>query len=650
MGAAGDLSDADLLELFASRRGEASELAFGVLLDRHGAMVHRVCMAVLRDHHDAQDAFQATFLVLARRAGLLRAQGSLGPWLHQVAYRTASCARSVAARRRRHEGLAAQQTPHSADGDQPHDLGAVIHEEIGRLPLRYHQAVVLCLLEGLTPEQAARQVGCPDGTLHSRLARGRAQLRTRLAQRGVTPSLLFLGLAASTEAATGSASVPTTLAASTVRAAIRVAAGESIQEVVSMFVGRFVQGVLRAMFLERLRMAMFALVAGLILATGVGVLGGRAGGASSARGVNFPTGSGTTGREAPVPAHAALDEPSGAQRLALSAHEQAAAFGKLPRFSYQVRYRCGIVDSMRVVDATVDRLKQSLTAPVIEKDWIGWYQTAFSWDERHFLWEMSPGDTKLNYDARFWTKVGAWERHEANDSSSVNFVRTAGPKQLWPYLDFFEYSYLRLTPHRYWWGRTMGVNGQTMSPVPPERATWRQLGVERFGDEECDLVDSPERGQRLWIGRDSRRVRGALTYWFGEDQPSKGFYTSESVRRIAGRAFESQFDYVNWRRQEASEDQLLEVAVASAGLRSGTDPSRIQPNELVRFDDYREIAPGVWLPFRETRAFPHASETVQGKQLLNRSELRVYRVATDVDLSDRIARLMPREGDTIENR
>jgi hypothetical protein len=286
----------------------------------------------------------------------------------------------------------------------------------------------------------------------------------------------------------------------------------------------------------------------------------------------------------------------------------------------------------------------------MEKDWIGWYQTAFSWDEHHFLWEMSPGDTRLNYDARFWTKVDAWERHEANDRSSVNFRRSARPATFWRDLDFFEYSYLRLTPHRYWWGRTAKSNGLTMSLVPPERATWRQLGVERFGDEECDLVDSPERGQRLWIGRDSRRVRGALTYGVEEDQSSRGFYKSESVRRIAGRAFESQFDYANWRRQGASEDQLLEVAVAYAGHRSGTDPSRIQPNELVRFDAYREVAPGVWLPFRETRAFPHASETVQGKQLLRRSELRVYRVATDTDLSDRIARLMPRDGDTIENR
>ena len=96
------------------------------------------------------------------------------------------------------------------------------------------------------------------------------------------------------------------------------------------------------------------------------------------------------------------DDPR-ATRLARLAHAQAAAIDALPRFSYRVRYRHGIVDSMRAVDVSVDLLKQALTAPVLEKDWLGWYQTDFSWDETRFLWEMRPGDTVLNYEARFWT-------------------------------------------------------------------------------------------------------------------------------------------------------------------------------------------------------------------------------------------------------
>ena len=185
VGTIGALTDAQLLDRFTSHRDETAELAFRALVERHGPMVLRVCRAVLRDTHDADDAFQATFLVLLRRGGTLWVRDSLGPWLHQVAYRTASCARSAAARRRRHELRAAELTArHPDDGDRD-DLGEVVHEEVGRLPQRYREVVVLCLLEGLTPEQAARHLKCPVGTVHSRLARGREQLRGRLIRRGL---------------------------------------------------------------------------------------------------------------------------------------------------------------------------------------------------------------------------------------------------------------------------------------------------------------------------------------------------------------------------------------------------------------------------------------------------------------------------------
>src|SRR5262249_20920962 len=128
-------------------------------------------------------------------------------------------------------------------------------------------------------------------------------------------------------------------------------------------------------------------------------------------------------------AKAAKEETSDqrAKRLALRVHAQAAAIDKLPRFSYRVRYRHGVVDSMRAVDVSLDRLKQALTAPVREKDWFGWYHTTFSWDEKRFVYELRPGDTVLNYDFRFWTANEGWERHEAAAKTSVNFVRAAGP-------------------------------------------------------------------------------------------------------------------------------------------------------------------------------------------------------------------------------
>ena len=107
VGTVRDLTDGQLLERFATDRGEAAELAFAVLVERHGPMVLRVCRGVLNNPHDTQDAFQATFLVLVRKARALWVRDSLGPWLHQVAYRTASCVRSTDARRRRHERRAA---------------------------------------------------------------------------------------------------------------------------------------------------------------------------------------------------------------------------------------------------------------------------------------------------------------------------------------------------------------------------------------------------------------------------------------------------------------------------------------------------------------------------------------------------------------
>ena len=162
VGTVRDLTDGQLLERFATDRGEAAELAFAVLVERHGPMVMRVCRAVLGDSHDAQDAFQATFLVLVKRARGLWVRDSIGPWLHQVAYRTASCARTAAARHRRLErnaAITAQETRPERD----FELERLLHEEIDRLPERYRSPIVLCDLEGRTYEQAARHLGWPVG-------------------------------------------------------------------------------------------------------------------------------------------------------------------------------------------------------------------------------------------------------------------------------------------------------------------------------------------------------------------------------------------------------------------------------------------------------------------------------------------------------
>lgn len=216
-----DLTDGQLLERFSTDGGEAGELAFAALVERHGPMVLRVCRALLRDAHEADDAFQAAFLILARKAGSLWTRDSIGPWLHQVAYRTASNARSSEARRKRHERRAGALTPEDRVGLDG-ELVRMIHEEIDRLPERFRSPLVLCDLQGRTGEQAARHLGWPIGTIKSRLSRARRRLRDRLVRRGLSPGEGLL--VATSGPGLADAPVLAALAETTTRAAVQFAA------------------------------------------------------------------------------------------------------------------------------------------------------------------------------------------------------------------------------------------------------------------------------------------------------------------------------------------------------------------------------------------------------------------------------------------
>jgi RNA polymerase sigma-70 factor (ECF subfamily) len=259
------LSDGELLERFTARRGEGAELAFAALVERHGPTVLRVCRGVLRDTHDAEDAFQATFLVLASKAGAIRRRESVGSWLYGVALRVACDARIVANRRRAHERSAAKLRPEpirNGDGD---DLGQVVLEELGRLPERYRAAVVLCYLEGRTCEEAARRLGWPVGTVKTRLARARGHLRVRLTRRGVVPSVGLLTAASSLK--THGATVPVRLAEVTVRAAIPHAVLQATSAgVVSASAIKLADGVLMSMVATKLKLATIAFLAACIIA------------------------------------------------------------------------------------------------------------------------------------------------------------------------------------------------------------------------------------------------------------------------------------------------------------------------------------------------------------------------------------------------
>jgi RNA polymerase sigma factor (sigma-70 family) len=197
-GVVGDLSDSQLLERYLTGCDGAEQAAFAALVERHGPMVLSVCRHVLRNRHDADDAFQATFLVLARKAGSVRNGESLASWLHGIALRAAVRAKGDEARRRLHEQRCATlKQEERGDNAVASQLLAELHEEIARLPARYREPVVLCYLQGLSSEQAAGRIGCPIGTVWSRLSTARARLRGGLLKRGVAlPTALLAGLLA----------------------------------------------------------------------------------------------------------------------------------------------------------------------------------------------------------------------------------------------------------------------------------------------------------------------------------------------------------------------------------------------------------------------------------------------------------------------
>src|SRR5262249_4964781 len=195
---AAEATDHVLLERFGARREEA---AFAELVRRHGPLVLGVCRRVLQHEQDAEDAFQAVFCVLARKAGAIRRGTAVGAWLYVVASRIARKAKASQVRRRMRES----ELPDVPAPDNPpewvgRDLWPVLDEEVSRLPERYRRPFVLCQLEGKTNQEAAAELRCPPGTVSSRLTRARERLRDRLARRGLALSAGALAAAVSPQA------------------------------------------------------------------------------------------------------------------------------------------------------------------------------------------------------------------------------------------------------------------------------------------------------------------------------------------------------------------------------------------------------------------------------------------------------------------
>jgi RNA polymerase sigma factor (sigma-70 family) len=256
-------TDGELLDCFLRARDEA---AFEELVRRHGSMVLGVCRRHLGNADDAEDAFQATFLVLVRKAASIVKRDTVANWLYGVAFRTAQKARVLAARRRRKEPMMAR--PEAVADDAWCEVRAVLDSELNALPDKYRATVILCDVEGHTRKEAAKLLGCPEGTVSVRLSRAREMLAKRLTRRGCA----LAGAAAATailQQAEAALSAP--LVSTTVHAAALVAAGHAVGAAVSAPVAALTEGVMRAMCVSKLKIGTALLVALSAFAIGFGL-------------------------------------------------------------------------------------------------------------------------------------------------------------------------------------------------------------------------------------------------------------------------------------------------------------------------------------------------------------------------------------------
>src|SRR5579871_6239508 len=260
-----DESDEQLLHTFTAHRDDR---AFAELVRRHGPMVLQVCRRVLGHEQDAEDAFQATFLVLARKAAALRSKTTLAGFLHGTAYLAALKAKQAAARRRKYEGQApAHPSIAAADELCWREIRALLDEEIARLPEKFRSVFVLCCLEDLSRAEAARRLGLKERTVLSRLAAARKRLGRRLARRGVELTAVLTVLALAQQSASA---LPAGLMATTVKGALATAASEGPAGVVSASVAQLVQSATAATMVSKAKMATVLLLTAALLA-GIGV-------------------------------------------------------------------------------------------------------------------------------------------------------------------------------------------------------------------------------------------------------------------------------------------------------------------------------------------------------------------------------------------
>ncbi len=361
------LSDKELLERFAASRDSAGELAFATLVARHGPMVLSVCRRMLRDPHETEEAFQATFLILVRKRAGIRIGASLGPWLYGVSVRVARRARNLASRRRwidLDEAIAGPALAQAPAADL--DLRYAIDDFLADLPANYRSAIILCYQQGLTHEEAAERLQCPVGTIRSRLARGRAILKDRLDREGLAPRPTKPpAIKQQSEQIPAPAFIGSQLVDMTARTAARLARGEPLSRIVSSRIAQLVSGVTQTMMISKL-----AAAASLVVFTGVGVWGAGGLAAQSAPGAT----------QDPPEARGSSAESTTLVSLSLSQRREKATAGKdkgpdeaselsipddLPPVVLSVEPKVGATD----VDPDIKEIRVTFSKKMTDKSW-----------------------------------------------------------------------------------------------------------------------------------------------------------------------------------------------------------------------------------------------------------------------------------------
>ncbi|MFO1096043.1 MAG: carboxypeptidase regulatory-like domain-containing protein [Planctomycetaceae bacterium] len=361
------------------------------------------------------------------------------------------------------------------------------------------------------------------------------------------------------------------------------------------------------------------------------------------------------------------------KELAVRAHAQAAAIDKLPRF-YLRGHGLNMTEYV-VQNPTAnaqETLIRALDAPVPDKDRYR-FDEVFAWDEQAFVtgtlntesafldqratWR-SDGTPPLRF-VHWGTREQGWQRGQG-DGQPAQHVAMSDLDTLWRRQQFGSPNYFLASHHEFWWGDN-GFQNQSFSQgtIRPEQARYRSRGAEEFDGELCDVVESPTRGERLWISQKTGLIRGFadmdLLGDFGAEQPGEleAFRNSQPVRAAAGHGFDSQSEYINWFHGEypkLSHAQRLAINVEWSAVEERLFERYGKASVVVRFRDYREIAPGIWWPFLEDRAQGPSRRLDTGDISWVVARYVVDRVLTDFDLTETVNGLRPREGEQVQDQ